>query len=114
MFLILTPICQQLPSVSLACACMFVCVLQEASDVDPKVWREMAKENIGRSLDASLVILSIVTAPQMPSNVQLEESVEQIISHAKYHLENNIYPEFDPVYRVEARGEDKCNGVRQC
>ena len=91
-----------------------MCVLQEASDVDPKVWREMAKESIGRSLDASLVILSIVTAPQMPSNVQLEESVEQIISHAKYHLENNIYPEFDPVYRVEARGEDKCNGIWQC
>ena len=40
----------------------------------------------------------------MPTHVHLEESIDQVISHAKYHLENNIYPEFDPVYRAETKG----------
>ena len=72
--------------------------------MDPKAWRELARERILRSLDAGLVILHITTAPRIPSHVQLEESIDQLISHTKYHLENNIYPEFDPVYRTEAKG----------
>ena len=57
-----------------------------------------------RSLDASLVILYIATAPNMPQNVLLEEAIEQVIASTKFHLETNIYPEFDPVYRVECKG----------
>ena len=68
------------------------------------MWRELARERILRSLDASLVILHITTAPHMPSAVQLEESIEQTINHASYHLNNNIYPAFDPVYRGETKG----------
>ena len=73
-------------------------------DCDPKVWRDMAKERILRSADAALVVLHITTAPNMPKNVHLEESIEQIISLTKYHLETNIYPQFDPVYRAENKG----------
>lgn len=40
----------------------------------------------------------------MPTQVYLEESIDQVISHTGYHLQNNIYPEFDPVYRIENKG----------
>lgn len=50
------------------------------------------------------MILHIATAPNMPQNVLLEEAIEQVIALTKFHLETNIYPEFDPVYRVESKG----------
>ena len=65
----------------------------------------MSRERVLRSLDAGLVTLHIVTAPNMPTNVHVEESIDQLISHTKYQLENNIYPEFDPVYRAETKGD---------
>ena len=68
------------------------------------MWRELAKERILRSIDAAQVILHITTAPNMPKNVYLEESIEQIISMTKFHLDNNVYPQFDPVYRAENKG----------
>lgn len=51
------------------------------------------------------MVLHITTAPNMPQKVHLEEAIEQLISLTKFHLEANIYPEFDPVYRVESKGK---------
>jgi cohesin loading factor subunit SCC2 len=74
--------------------------LPEEGEGDVRTWREAIRERVLRSLDAALAILHINTAPNMPKNVHQEESLEQIISVTKFHLENNIYPEFDPVYRA--------------
>lgn len=84
--------------------CMHTLQFQDEMDCDPKVWRDVAKERILRSADAALIVLHITTAPNMPKNVHLEESIEQIITLTKYHLETNIYPQFDPVYRAENKG----------
>ncbi len=69
-----------------------------------KLWRELARDRILRSADAALVILHIVTAPNMPKKVHLEESIDQILALTKFHLNNNIYPQFDPVYKAENKG----------
>lgn len=76
-------------------------VLPEEVEAEPRVWRELARDRILRSVDASLVILHITTAPYMPKNVHLEESIEQVMALTKFHLDNNVYPAFDPVYRAE-------------
>ena len=62
-----------------------------------------------RSTDAALAILHINTAPNMPKNVHLEESLEQLIAVTRFHLENNVYPEFDPVYRAGTKGQGTLN-----
>ena len=80
---------------------------QDDAEAEPRVWRELARERILRSVDASLVILHITTAPNMPKNVHLEESIEQIIAMTKFHLDHNVYPVFDPVYRIENKGMKK-------
>ena len=77
---------------------------QDDVEAEPRVWRELVKDRILRSADSALVILHVTTAPNMPKNVHLEESIEQIISMTKYHLESNVYPQFDPVYKAENRG----------
>jgi cohesin loading factor subunit SCC2 len=71
--------------------------------VNIKLWKEDMKGRVLRSLDASLVVLHITTAPRMPASVHLEESIDIVISHTNYHLEHNIYPEFDPIYREKIK-----------
>ena len=58
-----------------------------------------------RSCEASLVILFIATSPQVPKQVQMEETFESIVNMTKFQLENNVFPEFDPVYKVDPSGK---------
>lgn len=74
---------------------------------DTKMWRELARDRILRSADSALVILHIITAPDMPKKVHLEESMDQVLALTKFHLDNNVYPQFDPVYRAENKGQHK-------
>ena len=58
-----------------------------------------------RSCEAALVILLIATSPQVPKQVQMEETFESIVNMSKFQLENNVFPEFDPVYKVDPSGK---------
>ena len=84
---------------------------QDGWEAEPRVWRELVKERILRSSEAALVILHIVTAPNMPKNVLLEESIDQVITLAHYQLEHSVYPQFDGVYRSQNR--DSQVGTKQ-
>lgn len=39
----------------------------------------------------------------------MEETFENVINMCKFQLENNVYPEFDPVYKVDPSGK----GIRK-
>ena len=71
---------------------------------DIKAWRESARDRILRSADSALVILHVITSPKMPKKVHLEESVDQVLALTKFHLDKNVYPQFDPVYKAESKG----------
>ena len=86
---------------------MLMFFMQEGMEGDTKMWRELARDRILRSADSALVILHIITAPDMPKKVHLEESVDQVLALTKFHLDNNVYPQFDPVYRAENKGQHK-------
>ena len=36
----------------------------------------------------------------MPKQVFLEEAIERVAALCHFHLENTIYPAFDPIYKV--------------
>lgn len=59
-------------------------------------------ERILRSFDATLLILHIMTASHMPKKVYMEEVIELMVSLIRYHLQHNIFPEYDPIYKVES------------
>lgn len=46
-----------------------------------------------------MVVLIILTSPAMSKQLYLEEVINRVISLAKYQLKNNIFPEYDPLYR---------------
>jgi len=52
------------------------------------------------AVDAGLAALSIMTAPDMPKEVFLEDVIERVVMMTKQQLQNTIFPEFDPVYKV--------------
>jgi len=35
----------------------------------------------------------------------MEETFENIVNMSKFQLENNVFPEFDPVYKVDPSGK---------
>ena len=35
----------------------------------------------------------------------MEETFESVINMTKFQLENNVYPEFDPVYKIDPSGK---------
>lgn len=71
------------------------------------MWKGFYMERILRSFDAALLILHIMTAPRMPKKVYMEEIIELIASLIRYNLEHNIFPEYDPLYKVEADSKGK-------
>ncbi|XP_032230599.2 nipped-B-like protein B isoform X2 [Nematostella vectensis] len=71
---------------------------QEEED-EQKLWRDLCLDRIIRSVESSLVVLNILTSPNIPKQLYLEEVMDRIIRLIKFHLQNNIFPEYDPVYR---------------
>ena len=45
----------------------------------------------------------------MPKQVYLEEALDHVVTLCQFHLENTIYPEFDPIYKVAS--DSKGNGM---
>lgn len=76
------------------------------------MWREIAMERVGRSIDAALTAIYIMTSPKMPKQVFIEDVIDRIVMFGKFQLQNTIYPEFDPVYRVNPK--DKGMGYLSC
>ena len=37
----------------------------------------------------------------------MEETFESIVNMSKFQLENNVFPEFDPVYKIDPSGKGK-------
>lgn len=40
----------------------------------------------------------------MPKAVYIEDVIERVLQYTKFHLQNTLYPQYDPVYRVDPHG----------
>ena len=60
------------------------------------------------AVDAGLTALYIMTSVNMPKEVYIEDVIERLIRMAKTQMQSTIYPEFDPVYRVDPSNKCKC------
>ncbi|XP_060078784.1 nipped-B-like protein isoform X3 [Ylistrum balloti] len=70
---------------------------------EQKLWRHLTMERVMRSMDSSLTALYIMTSKEMPKNVYLEDVIERVILYGKFQLQNTVYPEYDPVYKVDPK-----------
>lgn len=75
---------------------------------EEKLWRDLIMERVTKSADACLTALNIMTSLHMPKAVYIEDVIERVLQYTKFHLQNTLYPQYDPVYRVGPHGgEDK-------
>lgn len=68
-------------------------------DEEQRLWRDLCLDRMVRAVEASLVVLIVLTSPAMSKQLYLEEVINRVISLAKYQLKTNIFPEYDPLYR---------------
>lgn len=71
------------------------------------MWMETTLERVMSAADACLTALYIMTAPNMPKRVVLEDVIDRIILFTKYQLHNTIYCSYDPVYSIQSTSKKK-------
>ncbi|KAF7200407.1 nipped-B-like protein A isoform X1 [Nothobranchius furzeri] len=76
---------------------------QDAED-EERLWRDLIMERVTKSADACLTALNIMTSTRMPKAVYIEDVIERVLQYTKFHLQNTLYPQYDPVYRVDPHG----------
>lgn len=77
---------------------------------EEKLWRDLIMERVTKSADACLTALNIMTSARMPKAVYIEDVIERVLQYTKFHLQNTLYPQYDPVYRVDPhKGEYSAN-----
>ncbi|XP_030215405.1 nipped-B-like protein A isoform X1 [Gadus morhua] len=71
---------------------------------EERLWRDLIMERVTKSADACLTALHIMTSVHMPKAVYIEDVIERVLQYTKFHLQNTLYPQYDPVYRVDPHG----------
>ncbi|KAM4578136.1 nipped-B-like protein A isoform 4-T4 [Fundulus diaphanus] len=71
---------------------------------EERLWRDLIMERVTKSADACLTALNMMTSPRMPKAVYIEDVIERVLQYTKFHLQNTLYPQYDPVYRVDPHG----------
>lgn len=71
---------------------------------EERLWRELIMERVTKSADACLTALNIMTAEHMPKAVYIEDVIERVLQYIKFHLQNSLYPQYDPAYRADPHG----------
>ncbi|CAL8321731.1 unnamed protein product [Lota lota] len=72
----------------------------EAVDGDRQALDDLI-ERVTNSADACLTALHVMTSLHMPKAVYIEDVIERVLQHTKFHLQATVYPHYDRAYRVE-------------
>ena len=69
------------------------------SPAEGKKWRALSIERIARATEAAQTILAVSGGSGLGPAMVVEEVLESVLEHARFHLVTNIYSEMDPSYR---------------
>lgn len=72
-----------------------------------QMWLESALERVMCASDACLTSLYVMTSPNMPKRVFLEDVIDRIIMFIKFQLNNTIFCVYDPVYSIQSTSKKK-------
>ena len=61
---------------------------------------------MARSADCAICALSIMTSKNMNKRVYIEDVIDRIAMFLRFHLQNTIFPSFDPVYKEISKSKD--------
>lgn len=78
-----------------------------------QMWLDSALERVMCASIACLTCLYIMTSPNMPKRVFLEDVIDRIIMFIKFQLNNTIFCVFDPVYSIQSTSKKKVDGRKR-
>ncbi|XP_022901337.1 nipped-B protein [Onthophagus taurus] len=81
-------------------------ITDEENERVRQIWVETAMERIMGAADACLIILYVLTSPNMPKRVYIEDVIERVVLFIKYHMQNTIFPSYDSTYRLDNKKKD--------
>nr|XP_049695588.1 nipped-B-like protein B isoform X1 [Helicoverpa armigera] len=85
----------------------------EDSEEMRQIWLESALERVMCASDACLTSLYVMTSPNMPKRIFLEDVIDRIIMFIKFQLNNTIYCVYDPVYSIQSTSKKKVDGRKR-
>ena len=81
--------------------------LQGNSAEEQKWNRDCQLDRVGRSTEAAMTVMNVMTARSMPKAVYIDDVIERTVQLLRQQLTNTIYPEYDPVYKSPAHSKKK-------
>lgn len=66
------------------------------------------------ALESAVLAMRFITAPNMPTQIRIEEVIEAVINCTKFHLELNVYPLSNPMHfelKGHRRKRDACEAA---
>ncbi|KAK5639345.1 hypothetical protein RI129_011837 [Pyrocoelia pectoralis] len=81
-------------------------ISDEDNETIRQIWMETTMERVMGAADACLVSLYIMTSPNMPKRIYLEDVIDRVVLFIKYQLHNTIFPSFDCTYRLDNKKKD--------
>ena len=57
-------------------------------------------DRVNRAADCAVCAMHIMTSRNMNKRVFLDDVIDRVAQFVRFHLQNTIYPSFDPVYKV--------------
>lgn len=70
---------------------------------------ETTMERVMGAADACLICLHILTSPNMPKRVYIEDVIDRVVLYIKYQMHNTIFPSYDSTYRLDNKKKGKLN-----
>lgn len=106
----MNPVSSSLPLTTISGFCCYSSTIvshQDDSREEEQLWREVTLERVLAAVDAGLTALYVMTSPGMPKEVYIEDVIERVVSMSKKQLQNTIFPDYDPVYRLDPKNKSE-------
>ncbi|KAK9693027.1 hypothetical protein QE152_g34481 [Popillia japonica] len=81
-------------------------ITDEDNESIRQMWMEATMERVMGAADACLICLHILTSPNMPKRVYIEDVIDRVVLFIKYQMHNTIFPSYDSTYRLDNKKKD--------
>ena len=73
---------------------------------DDAMFLELVWDRVNRAADCAVCAMHVMTAKNMNKRVYQDDVIDRVAQFVRFHLQNTVYPSFDPVYKEMSKNKD--------
>jgi len=73
---------------------------------DDALFLELVWDRVNRAADCAVCAMHVMTSKNMKKRVFMDDVIDRIAQFVRFHLQNTVYPSFDPVYKEMSKNKD--------